>query len=80
MSFSTFQIYLRAFFPRVPLWHWAVMGVVALALTAVLIGRKRFSVYGAIVLGWRFSRGCTCWMRWHWSESTANGWNTPAST
>ena len=51
MSFSTFQIYLRAFFPRVPLWHWVVMGVVALALTVGLIGRKRFSVYGSIALG-----------------------------
>ena len=51
MSFSTFQIYLRAFFPRVPVWHWVVMGVVALALTVVLIGQKRFSVYGSIALG-----------------------------
>lgn len=49
MSFSTFQIYLRAFFPRVPLWHWVLIGVVALAV--VLIGRKRFSVYGSIALG-----------------------------
>ena len=51
MSSSTFQIYLRAFFPRVPMWHWVVMGVVALALTVGLIGRKRFSVYGSIALG-----------------------------
>ena len=51
MTFSTFQIYLRAFFPSVPMWHWVVMGVVALALTVGLIGRKRFSVYGAIALG-----------------------------
>ncbi len=57
MSFSTFQIYLRAFFPRVPLWHWVVMGVVALALTVGLIGRKRFSVYGSIALGVAFFMG-----------------------
>ena len=51
MPFSTFQIYLRAFFPRVPMWHWVVMGVVTLALTVVLIGRKRFSGYGPIAFG-----------------------------
>lgn len=49
MPFSTFQIYLRALFPRVPLWHWVVMGVVA--LTVCLIGRKRFTVLGSIALG-----------------------------
>ena len=55
MSFSTFLIYLRAFFPHLPLWHWVVIGVVA--LTVCLIGRKRFIVHGSIALGTAFFMG-----------------------
>lgn len=51
MSFSTFQIYLRAFFPRIPSWHWIVIGVVSLALTIYTLSRKKCSAFGAVALG-----------------------------
>ena len=51
MSFSTFQIYLRVFFPRIPSWHWIVIGVVSLALTIYTLSRKKCSAYGAVALG-----------------------------
>ena len=50
MPISTFQNYLRAFFPHLPAWHWVVLGILTLTVSAIaLIKRKR--VYGAIALG-----------------------------
>ena len=49
MTFSTFQIYLRAFFPSIPVWHWLVMG--GLSLAVGVIWRKRLSAFGATALG-----------------------------
>ena len=51
MSFSTFQIYLRAFFPRIPSWHLIVLGVVSSALTIYTLSHKKCSTYGAVALG-----------------------------
>lgn len=51
MSFSTFLVYLRAFFPRIPDWHWIVIGVVSLALTIYSLSHKKCSTYGAVALG-----------------------------
>ena len=50
MSFSTFQIYLRAFFPRIPSWHLIVLGVVSSALTIYTLSHKKCSTYGAVAL------------------------------
>ena len=43
--------YARGILTHVPGTHWAVMGVVSLALTVILLIRKKCSVYGAIALG-----------------------------
>ena len=51
MSFSTFQIYLRVFFPRIPDWHWIVIGMASLALTIYTLSQKKCSSYGAVALG-----------------------------
>jgi hypothetical protein len=51
MPFSTFQIYLRAFFPHLPLWHWGVLGILMLAVTALILVKKRYSLYGALTIG-----------------------------
>ena len=51
MSFSTFQIYVRAFFPSIPVWHWVVMAVLSLTLAGVLIWRRKLSALGAVALG-----------------------------
>ena len=51
MSFSTFHIYLRTFFPRIPDWHWIVIGVAGLASTIYFLTQKKSSVYGAVALG-----------------------------
>lgn len=51
MSFSTFQIYLRVFFPRIPSWHLIVLGVVSSASTIYTLSQKKCSAYGAVALG-----------------------------
>lgn len=51
MPFSTFQIYLRAFFPRIPDWHWIVILVVSLSLAIFTLSQKKCSAYGAVALG-----------------------------
>lgn len=43
--------YARGILSQIPWMHWAVMGVVSLALTVILLIRKKCSVYGAIALG-----------------------------
>lgn len=43
--------YSRGILSQIPWEHWAVMGVVSLALTVILLIRKKCSVYGAIALG-----------------------------
>lgn len=48
---STLQTYIRGILAHVPGIHWAVIGVVSLALTVFIVGWKKFSVYGAIALG-----------------------------
>lgn len=51
MSTLTVLSYVRGILYHVPWEHWAVMGVVSLALTVILLVRKKCSVYGAIALG-----------------------------
>ena len=48
---STLQIYIRGILAHIPGMHWAVIGVVSLALTVFIVGLKKCSVYGAIALG-----------------------------
>ena len=48
MSSTTLQSYSRIILSHVPWEHWVVMVVVPLALTAILLFRKKHSVYGAI--------------------------------
>ena len=43
--------YARGILSQIPWEHWAVMGVVSLALTVILLIRKKCSAYGAIALG-----------------------------
>lgn len=43
--------YLQKFFPHLPLEHWAVMGVIVLALVLYLSIWKKTTVFGAIALG-----------------------------
>lgn len=43
--------YARGILSQIPWTHWVVMGVVSLALTVILLIRKKCSVYGAIALG-----------------------------
>ena len=43
--------YARGILSHVPWEHWAVMGGVSLALTVILLIRKKCSVYGAIAWG-----------------------------
>lgn len=45
------QTYIRNILSHVPWWHWVIMCAVALGLEAVLLIRKRRSVYGAVVVG-----------------------------
>ena len=51
MSALAVLSYARGILARVPWEHWAVMGVVSLALTVIFLIRKKCSVYGAIALG-----------------------------
>ena len=51
MTGSALQEYARGILTRVPWEHWVVMAVVSLALTVILLIRKKCSVYGAIALG-----------------------------
>ena len=51
MPFSTFQIYLRAFFPRITDWQWIVIGVASLALAIYTLSQKKCPAYGAVALG-----------------------------
>ena len=51
MSGSALQEYVRGILTHVPWEHWVVMVVVSLALTVILLIRKKCSVYGAIALG-----------------------------
>ena len=50
---SALQEFARGILSHIPWEHWAVMGVVSLALTltVILLNRKKCSVYGAIALG-----------------------------
>ena len=51
MSFSTFHIYLRAFFPHISEWHWIVIKVVSLALAIYTLAQKKCPAYSAVALG-----------------------------
>lgn len=51
MSFIAVLTYARGILSRVPWEHWVVMGVLSLALTIILLIRKKCSVYGAIAAG-----------------------------
>ena len=52
MSFSTVLVYLRVYFPRIPEWHWIVIGVLSLALTIYTLSqKKKCSAFGAVALG-----------------------------
>ena len=51
MPVSTFQSYILSVFANIPREHWAVMGLSSLVLTAILILRKKSSIYGAICIG-----------------------------
>lgn len=51
MLVSAVLSYARGILSQVPWVHWAVMGVVSLALTVIFLIRKKCSVYGAIALG-----------------------------
>lgn len=60
MDYSTFQTYFNNSFPHVPCEHWVMMGIVSLASAALLLMRKKCSVYGVIVL-W-FTVYCTLFL------------------
>ena len=51
MLVSAVLSYARGILSQVPWVHWAVMGVVSLALTVIILIRKKCSAYGAIALG-----------------------------
>ena len=51
MPLGALQEFARGILTHVPWTHWAVMGAVSLALTVILLIRKKCSVYGAIALG-----------------------------
>ena len=51
MLISALSTYARGILTHVPWTHWAVMGLVSLALTVILLSRKKCSMYGAIALG-----------------------------
>ena len=51
MTESALQEYAHGILTHVPWEHWVVMGVVSLAMTVILLARKKSSVYGAIALG-----------------------------
>ena len=51
ISFSALQEYAHSILTHVPWPHWVVMGLLSLALTVILLIRKKCSVYGAIALG-----------------------------
>ena len=51
MTGSALHAYAHGILTHVPWEHWVVMGVVSLALTVILLTRKKCSVYGAIALG-----------------------------
>ena len=57
MTALTVLSYARDILSHVPWTHWAVMGVISLALTVILLIRKKCSVYGAIALGLTFFMG-----------------------
>jgi len=51
MTGSALLEFARGILSKVPWEHWVVMVVVSLALTAILLIRKKSSVYDAITLG-----------------------------
>lgn len=51
MSSTTLQSYTRIVLSHVPWEHWVMMTLVSLALTVILLIRKKQSVYGAIAFG-----------------------------
>ena len=51
MPLLTLRSYSHFILSHVPWTHWVVMAVVPLALTVILLFRKKCSVYGAIALG-----------------------------
>lgn len=51
MSLSALLLFTRDILSHVPWFHWILMGAVSLALTTILLIRKKYSVYAAFVLG-----------------------------
>ena len=51
MATATLLSYARGILSHIPVGHWVVMGVVSLALTTILLIRKKCSAYGAIAFG-----------------------------
>ncbi len=51
VAFGSILSLIRSVFAHVPWGHWAVIGTVSLALTVVLLIRKRYSTYSAICFG-----------------------------
>lgn len=51
ISFAPLQEYAHSILANVPWSHWVVMCLVSLALTVILLIRKKCSMYGAIALG-----------------------------
>ena len=51
MTSSALQAYARGILGHIPWEHWTVMAVVSLALTVILLIRKKCSVYGAVAWG-----------------------------
>ncbi len=51
MTGVALQEYARSILTHVPWVHWVVMLVVSLALTVILLARKKCSAYGAIAMG-----------------------------
>ena len=51
MPYSSFRTYFHLILSRVPWEHWVIMGGLSLALTVLLLIRKKCTVYGAICMG-----------------------------
>ena len=51
MTSSALQAYARGILGHIPWEHWTLMAVVSLALTVILLIRKKCSVYGAMAWG-----------------------------
>ncbi len=51
MFLFTFQTYIKGILAHVPKTHWALIGLLSIALVFCLFGRKKVSVYGVLALG-----------------------------